>query len=137
MKGQTIAQIKYGLSTGSKIFTGMSLFNMLLSFLSGDGGNISVDTLNKFVISFVCIASVLVFERTKVNIWLKFLLSFLVVNALMQIYALFIGLWLDIFLHPLLHLQIFIWTAVIFVIAEIIEQSVERIKARKKEGNIG
>jgi len=125
MKKEIISNIKYGASIGSKVFLGISVVNMIVTFIIT--GTVYEDTMYKLVVTFVCIASIFIFESFKLRMWIKYVLSYVLVNAILVAYiSLTAG-----YISTTLLLNTLGITTVIFIIVVAVENTKDHIKARK------
>jgi len=137
MSKELKSSIKYGLSAGSKIFTGITVWNMLLDFITGGVTEFSQDTLDKLVLTFICITSTLMFERLKINKWVRYAISYVFVVTMVMGYATLIGLfvWGTTIsqMWPHTYLGTLQGVTIIFAIVAAVEEMAERTKAKRKE----
>jgi len=125
MKKEIIGNIKYGASIGSKVFLGISVVNMIITLVTT--GVLYEDTMYKLVVTFACIASILIFENFKLRMWLKYTLSYALVSAIMVAYmSLTAG-----YISTTLLLNTLGITTVIFIVVVAVENTKDHIKARK------
>ena len=137
MKSELASSIKYGLSAGSKIFTGITVWNMLMNFISGgDAGVFSQETLDKLVLTFICIGSSLMFDKLKINKWVKYVISYVFVLAMVMIYVTLISYFIMEMtisqMWPNLYLGMLQGTTIIFLIVTAFEEMTDRYKSKKK-----
>ncbi|MCL2574511.1 MAG: hypothetical protein FWE34_08180 [Defluviitaleaceae bacterium] len=136
MKRDLKSSIKYGLSAGSKIFTGITVYNMLLGFINGNVNGFSQDTLDKLVIAFVCVGSSIICDRLNVSKWLHYILSFLFTVVAIFGYITGIGY----FMHdatmnemwPQIYLDTFPSIVIISVVVAVVEEMAERANKKKQ-----
>ncbi|MCL2376501.1 MAG: hypothetical protein FWC76_03790 [Defluviitaleaceae bacterium] len=125
MKKEIINNIKYGASIGSKVFLGISVVNMIITLVTT--GVLYEDTMYKLVVTFACIASILIFENFKLRVWAKYALSYAFVCIIMVAYmSLTVG-----YISGTLLLNTLGITTIIFIIVVAVENTKDHIKAKK------
>ena len=122
---------KQAVSLGSKIFLGFTILNIVVSFFQGTADADVVNIAFNLVIIFSCVAANVIFYKTKLSIWLRYLLAYISVLIVMCTYVLVMHTLFeggDLVQHLV---NTVIFTTVIFVIIDV----VDRVGGFIKKGN--
>jgi len=127
--------LKYGFGLASKIFLVGTIVSMIFSFFDGSLGDGQIQLFANLSIILICVASVFVFERMKVKMWLRYVVSYSVLLAVMIGFVWLVGRWVGDVLTFASYLESIIFASVIFIIVVMIERLEERVTKKKEDKN--
>ena len=129
----SLITIKESLALSSKIFMGITVFNLIRSFIAGNVDEATEYILHNLVTIVVCVSSIVITNKLKINMWLKLMISYIIIVSILQGYT-----WLSEQLFRELpagaHLGSFITTTIIFVIIGAASWAAEYMKVKKMKG---
>jgi len=126
--------IKEALALSSKIFTGVTVFNLVISAFTGNFDEAGEFILHNLVTVVVCVTSIVIVNKMKMKLWQTMIISYIAIISILQGYTWLTG---QLFreLHPGAHLDAFISQSIIFVIIGMASGVSGYMKAIKKEKN--
>jgi len=131
---ETFDLLKRAFSVGSKIFVGITVINVIVALFQGTVDANVEGVIDNLMVVFTCVIAFLIFYKTKLPTWLRYLLAYVSVVLIMLVYILFISGAFTGEGNPIESLiNVIVFTTIAFVAIDVADRISDRIKAKSND----